>query len=303
MFRNTTAAPIVPLHEEEQYLNLIRKIIKEGDYDYSRNGVAFCIFGYSMRFSLQNGTIPFITTKKLAWKTCFKELMWFIRGSTDANELSAQNVHIWDGNSSREFLDSRGLTHLEEGDIGAGYGHQWRHFGAPYKDCKTDYSGQGVDQLANLIRALKDPTQHNSRRLIISAWNPAQLDDMALPPCHVLMQFHVVANQYLSCSLYQRSGDVGLGVPFNIASYSLLTHLLACHCELEPKEFVYFLGNAHIYESHVEPLMEQANRRPLPFPRICINEKKENIEDYTLEDIEFIKEYEHLGPIEMKMIV
>lgn len=292
-----------PVHEEEQYLSLIRHIVKEGEYEMSRNGAALCIFGYSMRFSLRDGVIPLITTKKLAWRTCFKELRWFVRGSTDARELQAEGVHIWDDNSSRNFLDGRGLTHLCEGDIGAGYGHQWRHFGAPYTGCESNYSGQGVDQLATLIDALKSPEKRTSRRLVISAWNPAQLDDMALPPCHVLMQFHVSGcGRYLSCSLYQRSGDVGLGVPFNIASYSFLTHMLARHCDLEAREFVYFLGNAHIYEAHLKPLMEQTIRLPFPFPKIRFREKHENIEDYTLEEIEFLEEYKHHDAIALEMI-
>jgi thymidylate synthase len=290
------------VHEEEQYLNLIRKIIRDGEYENTRNGRTLCTFGYSMRFSLRGGTIPFITTKKFAWKTCFHELMWFVRGSTDARELMRQGVHIWDGNSSRKFLDGRGLTHLTEGDIGPGYGHQWRHFGAPYHGCGANYSGQGVDQLADLIRALKDPAQHSSRRLIISAWNPQQLDEMALPPCHILMQFHVAGGRRLSCSLYQRSGDVGLGVPFNIASYSFLTHMLAAHCGLEADEFVYFLGNAHIYEPHLQPLMEQSVLKPKPFPRIRFIKIHNDIEKYTLDDIEFLQKYEYeTGAIQGKM--
>lgn len=281
------------LHEEEQYLNLIRKIVRDGYYERTRNGNTLCTFGYSMRFNLQNGTIPFITTKKLAWKTCFRELMWFVRGSTDVKQLANEGVHIWDANSSRQFLDSRGLTNLAEGDIGPGYGHQWRHFGAPYSNCHENYEGKGVDQLADVIRALKDPAQLSSRRLLVCAWNPAQLNEMALPPCHVLMQFNVAGGKKLSCALYQRSGDVGLGVPFNIASYSFLTHMIANHCGLEADEFVYFLGNAHIYEPHLKPLMEQSVLRPVPFPRIRFTKVRENIEDYTLDDIEFLQEYNY----------
>jgi thymidylate synthase len=281
------------LHEEEQYLNLIRKIVRDGYYERTRNGNTLCTFGYSMRFNLQNGTIPFITTKKLAWKTCFRELMWFVRGSTDVKQLANEGVHIWDANSSRQFLDSRGLTNLAEGDIGPGYGHQWRHFGAPYSNCHENYEGKGVDQLADVIRALKDPAQLSSRRLLVCAWNPAQLNEMALPPCHVLMQFNVAGGKKLSCALYQRSGDVGLGVPFNIASYSFLTHMIANHCGLEADEFVYFLGNAHIYEPHLKPLMEQSVLRPVPFPRIRFMKVRENIEDYTLDDIEFLQEYNY----------
>lgn len=298
--------PILPPpHEEEQYLDLVRQIIQRGEYEKCRNGCAFSVFGYSMRFSLRDGTLPLLTTKKLAWKTCFKELMWFIRGQTDAAILQKQDVHIWDGNSTREFLDGRGLHDRAEGDLGPIYSHQWRHFNAPYVDCHTDYSGQGVDQLGEIIRALKSDRLEDktSRRLIVSAWNPCQLAEMALPPCHVIMQFHVDATgRKLSCAMFQRSGDVGLGVPFNIASYAFLTHILAHHCGLEPWEFVYFLGNAHIYEPHFDAMQEQMRRKPHPFPRIRFTKTHEQIEEYDLADIEFLREYTYEPPIKMEMV-
>ena len=287
--------------EEEQYLQLIRQICDSGTEEQSRNGKVLSIFGNMMRFSLKDGQIPFLTTKKVAWKTCFKELMWFVKGSTSNHELKKQNVHIWDANGSREFLDSRNLPY-EEDDLGPVYGHQWRHFNANYSNCHEDYKGTGVDQLQNVISMLKDPTQRNSRRMVISAWNPCQLDEMALPPCHVLFQFHVSREKYLHCSMYQRSGDVGLGVPFNIASYSMLTHIIAKHCDLIPCEFVYFLGNAHIYEDHIEPLKEQIKRVPYSFPKIQIKNKYENIEAYTLEDITWIDEYTFHEQIKMNMV-
>jgi thymidylate synthase len=212
------------IHDENQYLNLIKDILEHGDMVKGRNGFAKTVIGSSMHFSLENNTIPILTTKKVAWKTCLKELLWFIRGSTSNKELQAENVKIWNGNASREFLDSRNLHHLEENDLGPVYGHQWRHFNAYYKNCEEDYSGEGVDQLQYIIDNLKNPETRTSRRLVMSAWNPVQLDEMALPPCHVLVQFNVTKQNRLSCSLYQRSGDVGLGVPFNIASYSFLTH-------------------------------------------------------------------------------
>ena len=287
--------------EEEQYLQLIREICDFGTEEQSRNGKVLSIFGNMMRFSLKDGQIPLLTTKKVAWKTCFKELMWFVKGSTSNHELKKQNVHIWDANGSREFLDSRNLPY-EEDDLGPVYGHQWRHFNANYSNCHEDYKGTGVDQLQNVISMLKDPTQRNSRRMVISAWNPCQLDEMALPPCHVLFQFHVSREKYLHCSMYQRSGDVGLGVPFNIASYSMLTHIIAKHCDLIPCEFVYFLGNAHIYEDHIEPLKEQIKRVPYSFPKIQIKNKYENIEAYTLEDITWIDEYTFHEQIKMNMV-
>ena len=212
--------------EEDQYLNLIKQILDKGTWEEGRNGRTKSIFGHSMRFSLANGKIPILTTKKTAWKTCLKELLWFIRGETSNQLLLDQGVHIWDGNASREFLDSRGLTHYEVNELGPIYGHQWRHFNAKWQGDAHDYSGEGVDQLQQIIDALKDPLQLTSRRLIMTAWNPCQLDEMSLPPCHNFCQFNVHDGNKLSCSMYQRSVDSVLGLPFNIASYSFLTHLL-----------------------------------------------------------------------------
>ena len=288
------------IHEEIQYLQLIENILKNGTMEESRNGMTKSIFGNMMRFSLNNGIVPILTTKKVAWKTCFKELSWFIKGHTSNSLLNDMNVHIWDANGSREFLDSRNLSY-EENDLGPVYGHQWRHFNAKYVDCNTDYSNQGIDQLQNIINQLNTTEGRKSRRLIMSAWNPCQLDEMALPPCHVLAQFHVSDDKYLSCSLYQRSGDVGLGVPFNIASYSFLTHIIAKHTGLEAKEFVYFLGNAHIYEEHIDSLKEQITRTPFEFPKMTIKEKKQNINDYSLSDIEWKTAYHFHEAIKMEM--
>ena len=290
-------------HEENQYLNLIEDILSEGTQEDGRNGTTFAVFGAAMHFSLNDRRVPFLTTKRVAWKTCLKELLWFIRGETDNALLQAQNVHIWDGNASREFLDSRGLTDRKEGDLGPVYGFQWRNFGGEYpanNDTQEAPLRKGVDQLQSVIDALKDPAQRTSRRLIVSAWNPCQLDEMALPPCHVLMQFHVTHGTQLSCSLYQRSGDVGLGVPFNIASYSMLTHLLAHHCGLEAHEFVYYLGNAHIYDDHVEALQHQVKREPYDFPKIAIRALHDDIDDYELNDFE-VQGYECHDAIQMKM--
>jgi len=288
--------------EEKQYLDLIQKILKDGYLEKGRNGNTKSIFGYSMRFSLKDGQIPLLTTKRVAWKTCFQELMWFVSGSTDNRELNDKNVHIWDANSSREFLDSRGLYKNEVNDLGPVYGHQWRHFNEPYIDCHTDYCGKGIDQLQYIIDQLKTEEGRTSRRLVMSAWNPCQLDEMALPPCHVLVQFYVREQKYLSCSLYQRSGDVGLGVPFNIASYSFLTHILAKHCDLIADEFVHFLGNAHIYENHIPILEKQVLREPLEFPRLQIQNKHSNIEEYCLDDILWITPYKCLDTLKMDMV-
>ena len=218
-----------------------------------------------MHFSLKNNIVPFITTKRLAWKTCLKELLWFISGNTNNKDLKEQNVNIWNANASREFLDSRGLINRQEDDLGPIYGFQWRYFNAEYKDCTTNYNNKGIDQLKIIIDSLKDPKKRYLRRLLLTAWNPCQLNDMALPPCHVLAQFSVIEENKLSCSLYQRSGDMGLGVPFNIASYSLLTHILANCCGLEAHEFYYYIGNAHIYDDHYIALLEQIKKKTISF--------------------------------------
>jgi thymidylate synthase len=286
-------------HDENQYLTLIKDIINDGSFIEGRNGNTLTIFGAAMHFSLENNVIPLMTTKKLAWKTCLKELLWFIRGSTNNEELQKQNVRIWNDNACREFLDSRGLQHLKENDLGPVYGHQWRFFNAEYTDCHTEYNGKGVDQLKYIIDNLKHPVNRYSRRLIMSAWNPCQIDQMALPPCHVLAQFNVIGDK-LSCSLYQRSGDVGLGVPFNIASYSFLTHLLAKHCGLVANEFIYYLGNSHIYDDHITELTGQLNRKPYSFPTLTIKNTYEDINNYTIQDFE-VNNYVSHDTIKMKM--
>ena len=286
--------------EEEQYLQLIRDVLKNGSIENGRNGTTKVLVGNIMYFSLKDNTIPLLTTKKVAWKSCLRELLWFIRGETDNTILQKQNVRIWNDNASRDFLDSRGLQHLEENDLGPVYGFQWRHFNAPYKTCKDNYDGQGVDQLQYIVDQLKSQEGRASRRLLMSAWNPCQIDQMALPPCHVLIQFNVTEGNKLNCSLYQRSGDIGLGVPFNIASYSFLTHLIAKHCDLEANEFIYHLGNAHIYDDHFESLEVQVEREPMNFPKLNINVKRENIDNYSEDDFELL-DYNCHEPIKMQM--
>uniref|UniRef100_A0A6C0JHC5 thymidylate synthase n=1 Tax=viral metagenome TaxID=1070528 RepID=A0A6C0JHC5_9ZZZZ len=290
--------------EEMQYLNLIQNILDNGFLEVGRNGKTLSIFGDSMRFSLKNGKIPILTTKKVAWKTCLKELLWFIRGETDNKILQRENVHIWDGNSSKEFKKSVGLEHYPEGILGTIYGYQWRHFNAPYdliNGTILDENKPGIDQLQYIIEQLKNPETRNSRRLIMSAWNPCQLNKMVLPPCHVMCHFNVHDGNKLSCSMYQRSVDVPIGSPFNIASYSFLTHLLAKHCDLEPHEFVYFMGNCHIYEEHLESIKEQLVRTPYEFPNLEIINKRENINDYVVDDFKVIG-YKSHDVIKMNMV-
>ena len=291
-------------HEEQQYLNLIKNILENGTWEEGRNGKTKSIFGNMMRFSLKDGKIPILTTKKTAWKTCLKELLWFIRGDTDNKLLQDQGVHIWDGNTTREFLDSRGLTDYREGLIGPGYGFQWRHFGGDYDSSAAgvkEGGNRGVDQLRQIINALKDPAQRTSRRLIMSAWNPQQLDQMALPPCHILCQFNVHDGNKLSCSMYQRSCDCVLGIPFNIASYSLLTHLIAKHCGLEAYEFVHFMGNCHLYDNAIEAANLQITREPFPFPTVSIKEVRENINEYEIDDF-ILENYQSHEAIKVEMV-
>lgn len=286
--------------EEIQYLDLIRKIIETGSRRGDRTGTGtISLFGAQMRFSLRDNRFPLLTTKKVFYRAIAEELFWFIRGSTNAKELQDKNVRIWDGNSSREYLDSIGLKDREVGDLGPVYGFQWRHFGAEYVDMHADYSGKGVDQLMNVIKTIK--TRPTDRRMIMCAWNPVDLEKMALPPCHCLVQFYV-ADGELSCQLYQRSADMGLGVPFNIASYALLTVMIAHVTGLQPGDFIHTLGDAHVYSNHVSALQEQCTRSPRPFPSISITRKVENIEDFTFDDFQ-VTEYNPYPKINMEMAV
>jgi thymidylate synthase len=290
-------------HEEYQYLNLLENILENGFWEEGRNGKVKSIFGYSMRFSLQNNKIPIITTKKTAWKTCLKELLWFIKGDTNNKILQEQGVHIWDANSSKSFMESRGLTNYPDGELGPIYGYQWRNFNAYWdpEECNVNRNNGGIDQLQEIIDHLKDPSKRNSRRLIMTAWNPCQLNQMALPPCHILCQFNVHDGNKLSCALYQRSCDEICGQPFNIASYSFLTHLIAKHCGLEAYEFIYFMGNCHIYEQHIEAAKLQIERNPYDFPTILIKNIKENIDDYNIDDF-IINNYICHDSIKVKMV-
>eukprot|EP01065_Artemidia_motanka_P043088 TRINITY_DN5917_c0_g1_i1.p1 TRINITY_DN5917_c0_g1~~TRINITY_DN5917_c0_g1_i1.p1 ORF type:complete len:524 (+),score=210.80 TRINITY_DN5917_c0_g1_i1:56-1573(+) len=286
--------------EERQYLQLCDTIIRTGNRKGDRTGVGtLSIFGGQMRFSLRNGQFPLLTTKRVFWRGVAEELFWFIRGSTDARELSAKGVGIWDGNGTREFLDSRGLHHREVGDLGPVYGFQWRHFGAEYVDREADYEGKGVDQLAEVIETIrKNP---NDRRIIMTAWNPSALKSMALPPCHLMCQFYVYDGE-LSCQMYQRSCDMGLGVPFNIASYALLTVMIAEVTGLRPGDFVHTLGDAHVYTNHVDPLMKQLERDPRSFPTLKVLRHHERIEDYCMDDFALLG-YDPYPTIKMEMAV
>lgn len=287
-------------HEEYQYLDKIAEVIQDGDIRIDRTNIGTkSIFGTQARYSLRNNTLPLLTTKKVFIKGVIHELLWFIKGSTNAIELKEKGVKIWDGNSSREFLDKYGFTEREVGDLGPIYGFQWRHFGAEYKDMHADYTNQGLDQLKEVIWKIKNTP--NDRRIIMTAWNPTDIPKMALPPCHCFVQFYV-SNGELSCQLYQRSADMGLGVPFNIASYAILTHMIAHVCDLKAGDFVHTIGDCHVYLNHIKPLEEQLKREPRPFPTLKINTTTDNIENFKYSDFEIIG-YDPYPIIKMEMAV
>lgn len=305
-YRRKDAAPPKRVEPEEprgvewQYIDLVNRVLSKGTTKDDRTGVGtLSLFGEMLKIDLSQG-FPLLTTKKMYWKGVVEELLWFIRGSTDSKQLEAKGVNIWKGNSSREFLDQRGLTHLPEGDCGPIYGFQWRHFGASYQGASdTDYQGQGVDQLARVIRQIRE--QPTSRRIVMSAWDPAAVDQMALPPCHVLIQFEVSQGR-LNSALYQRSGDLGLGVPFNIASYALLTSMVAHVCGLEPGVFTHFLGDCHIYLTHVDGLSVQLKRSFYPLPRLVLDPAVTEIDQFRAEHIS-IEHYNSHPAIKLEMAV
>ncbi|MCX7554634.1 thymidylate synthase [Marinicella sp. S1101] len=254
----------------QQYLDFAQHILDNGSIKSDRTGTGTTsVFGYQMRFDLKQG-FPVLTTKKLHLKSIIHELLWFIAGDTNIKYLQDNGVKIWD-----EWAD-------EKGDLGPVYGHQWRSWPTP--------NGDTVDQIKNLIKQIKN--NPDSRRHIVSAWNVAYVDHMALPPCHCLFQFYVADNK-LSCQLYQRSADVFLGVPFNIASYALLTMMMAQVCDLEPGEFIHTFGDAHIYSNHLEQIKTQLNRTPYPLPEMKINPNVKDLFAFKFEDFELINYQAH----------
>lgn len=290
----------MPNAEEQQYLELIRKCIEKGARRNDRTKTGTCaLFGASMRFSLENGKLPLLTTKSVAFRVVVEELLFFIRAQTDNKLLKEKKINIWTGNSTKEFFEMNDIQR-EEDDLGPIYGFQWRHYGADYYTCNDSYKGLGIDQLQSVIDTLKtDPT---SRRMLVVAWNPSQLKEMALPPCHCLFQF-LSDGENLSCILYQRSADMGLGVPFNICSYSLLTIMVAKITGLKPYEFIHFIGDAHVYSNHVDSLKVQIEREPRDFPSLRLAEKEyKNVEDFKFEDF-ILENYNPHEKIVMKMAV
>ncbi|MCJ8209971.1 thymidylate synthase [Mucilaginibacter sp. RS28] len=245
----------------KQYHDLMQHVLDNGTQKHDRTGTGtISVFGYQMRFNLQEG-FPLVTTKKLHLKSIIHELIWFLQGDTNIKYLKDNGVRIWD-----EWAD-------EEGNLGPVYGYQWRSWPTP--------DGGHIDQITNLINMIKK--NPDSRRLIVSAWNVANVDQMALPPCHTLFQFYVAEGK-LSCQLYQRSADIFLGVPFNIASYALLTMMVAQVCDLQPGDFIHTFGDAHIYNNHLEQVRLQLSREPRPLPTMKINPEVKNIFDFKFED-------------------
>lgn len=291
----------------KQYLDMCRYILEQGEDRPDRTGTGTrSVFGYQTRYDLREG-FPLLTTKKMYLRPIAEELLWFIKGDTNIKYLVDRNVKIWNEWPYEDFKkseDFNGET-LEEfvekikndddfakkhGNLGPVYGAQWRNF-----------NNEGTDQLMKLIDSLKN--NPFSRRHIISAWNPSQVDEMALPPCHTLMQFYVSSDKkYLSCQLYQRSADTFLGVPFNIASYALLTCMLAQVCGYEPKEFIHTIGDAHIYKNHFDVVKTQIEREPLPLPRLVLNKDIDNLFDFKIEDIK-LEGYQSHGPLKGKVSV
>lgn len=291
---------------EQAYLKLCQQIIDEGEFRPDRTGTGTkSIFAPpQLRFDLSDDQFPLLTTKRVFIKGIIHELLWFIAGSTDGKKLSDVGVKIWEGNGLREFLDSRGLTNNREGDLGPVYGFQWRHFGAEYSNCDANYTGVGVDQLANVINTLK--TNPYDRRIILLAWNPAAFAKMALPPCHMFCQFYVLfpkgKRPRLLCQMYQRLCDIGLGVPFNIALYALLTRMIAAVVDMDAGEFIHVMGDAHIYLDHVDAIKEQILRTPGESPKLKITRKVTLIDDFKYEDFEIV-DYNPQKAIKMKMSV
>lgn len=254
----------------KQYLELLDHVLRNGVEKSDRTGTGtISVFGYQMRFDLEEG-FPVMTTKKLHLRSIIHELLWFLKGETNLKYLHDNNVTIWD-----EWAD-------EKGDLGHIYGYQWRSW--PTSDGKT------IDQISNVIASIK--SNPDSRRHIVSAWNVGELDNMALPPCHVLFQFYVAGGK-LSCQLYQRSCDIFLGVPFNITSYALLTLMVAQVTGLKPGEFVHTLGDAHIYLNHIEQVKLQLTRQPYPLPQMVINPERKNIFDFVFEDFHLVNYQSH----------
>lgn len=289
--------------DEYKYIELCKEILTKGNHRPDRTGVGtISLFGKQLRFDISN-SVPVLTTKRVAWKHCLEELLWFLKGNTDAKILQEKGVKIWNGNSSREFLDSRGLNDYPDGVLGPLYGFQWRFFGADYEKNFADISKlseedlsklheNGIDQIEYVINELK--TNPYSRRILVSAWNPKSNPKMALEPCHILFQFYVgtdKSNQkHLSCHFFMRSNDIGCGTSFNLLSYAALTYIIALKCDMRPKELIYTCSDAHIYSNHILPIEKQLTRDKHPFPKLILNPeiKNKQISELDISDFELV---------------
>ena len=277
------------------YLDLLRKVLNEGVQREDRTGTGTrSLFGYQMRVDLREG-FPLLTTKKVQLKSIIHELLWFVRGQTHVGHLQEVGVSIWDEWATSEQTARFGR---KEGDLGPIYGHQWRNFGASRREDGT-YRNDGCDQLSHVVEQIRNNPE--SRRLIVSGWNPAEAEQVALPPCHTLFQFYVSQGR-LSCQLYQRSADVFLGVPFNIASYALLTMMIASVTDLEPGEFIHTFGDVHLYSNHLEQARLQLSRRPRPLPTMLIDPTVESLFDFRFEHFQ-LKDYLPYPPIKAPVAV
>ena len=280
---------------DHNYTSLLRDILLNGTVRSDRTGTGtMSVFGNQLRFDLSNSQVPLLTTKQMPWKSVIKELLWFLRGSTNVDELKAQGVNIWNANSTREFLDSVGLHHLRQGDIGPMYGFQWRHYGAEYKGCDHDYTGQGIDQLSNVIKSLKEDPY--SRRILMTTVNMSDIDNGCLYPCHGnIIQFYVSSNKTLSCHMYQRSVDSFLGLTWNIFSYAVLTFIIAMKTNLMPSELVISTGDTHLYMNHIEQAKIQIQRNPFPAPKLILDHSinYKTFEEITVDDFELVGYFHH----------
>lgn len=286
--------------EEMKMLDLTRSILKHGDYRMDRTGVGTkSLFSPNqLRFDLTNNNFPMATTRKLPLRHIFEELMWFSRGQSDVSILNQKGITVWDKNTTQEFINEQKLEiSLKSKDLGVSYGFNMRHFGAQYQDCHTDYTGQGFDQLSDIITALKNKS--SSRRLIISLWNPAEMKKTALPPCMYLYQFYVDSQGQLSCKASQRSSDT-LAIHWNIATASLLTILLANFCGLQVKELIWSPADTHVYMNHLEGVKEWISRTPQRYPKLYITGSPKEFDQYTFENLQLI-DYNPQSSIKMEM--
>jgi thymidylate synthase len=273
---------------EQEYLSILRNLVKNGERRETRSGVVYSSFGHTLSCDLSQH-FPLLTTKKMYFKGIVEELAWFLRGSTDVTELRSKKVHIWDGNTEDRSYDA-----------GPVYGFQWRHFGAPYTTCKANYAGKGKDQIVRIMELIKDdPT---SRRIFLSAWNPQQQHEMALPPCHVSYQFYVDSDDRLSVQMYQRSADAFLGLPFNIASTALLCHLLANETGKKVGRLRIVIGDLHLYEEHAGVAVIQTERIPHEFPQLQLDRDPDGLWTVKAEEIKLVG-YKHHPSLKAKMAV